>query len=55
MDDYKTQLQLKCSVGGIHCACCNPYFGKDKKMLNRMARTMLKRNLQKDLKTVDNN
>lgn len=52
MDDYKKEMQCKCSVGGIHCSCCNPYTGKDKKMLNRIARSMLKRKLKKDVEKI---
>jgi len=38
MDDFKANMNKRLGVGGLHCHCCNPYFGKDRKKLRRMAR-----------------
>jgi hypothetical protein len=43
MDKFKSKMNQRCEVGGMKCSCCNPYHGKDKKKLNRIARRSLKR------------
>ena len=48
MDLFKAEMNRRCDVGGIHCHCCNPFRGKDKKMLNRMTRKKLKNDVKKE-------
>jgi hypothetical protein len=47
MDKFVAKMQEECSVGGIHCSCCNPYKPsrngvKHKKKLTRIASRRLK-------------
>jgi hypothetical protein len=49
MDKFKEHMNHNVGVGGIHCECCNPYHGKDKKFLNRLARTKLKEETRKEI------
>jgi len=37
----------KCGIGGVHCNCCNAYFGKDKPALSRLTRRRLKTKTRK--------
>lgn len=32
---------VSCGPGGRKCACCNPFHGKSKKMMNRLTRRRL--------------
>jgi len=50
MDAFKTNQHKYCSVGGIHCPCCNSFTGKDKAKLNRLARRKMKRDDYKENK-----
>lgn len=50
MDIFKAEMNRRCDVGGVHCDCCNPFFKKDKKILNRMSRKKLKNDVDKMLK-----
>lgn len=36
------------------CACCNEFFGKERKVVNRFARKRLKNELNKELKYEEN-
>jgi len=38
MDEFKAEMNRRVGGGGIHCQCCNKYFGKDRKKLRRLAR-----------------
>ena len=57
MDAFKELLNKMCGVGGVRCHCCNPTSkhkrkGKskrDKPLLDRRARRMLKQELRKEL------
>lgn len=51
MDKFKQKQNLYLGGGGygIHCYCCNPFFGKRKPILNRIARTNLKKDTKKEL------
>jgi len=51
MDEFRKVQHSCCGVGGINCECCNPFGGdkKDKRVLNKMSRSILKRELKKDL------
>jgi len=49
MDTFKSIQHEKTIVGGIYCACCNPFFGKSRKVLNRAVRRVMK---QRDKKVV---
>ena len=42
-DDFLKAGNSYVGVGGRNCPCCNGYFGKDRKKLNRWARRKLKR------------
>ena len=47
MDKFKSLMQEECSVGGLHCPCCNRFKNtkkraKDKNKLNRLVRHRLK-------------
>lgn len=50
MDKFK-ELQNICLGGGagIHCHCCNPFFGKQKPKLNRLARARMKKDTNKEI------
>ena len=52
MDKFTEKQNDICDVGGVHCDCCNPYKGKKRKVLNRMARKQLKIDLDKEVKEV---
>ncbi len=47
MDEFKASMGKHLGVGGVKCRCCNSYFRKSKKKLNRMARSGLR---QRDIK-----
>lgn len=49
MDKFKEVQNSCCGVGGINCTCCNPYYGKTKKFLNKIARSILKRITKKEI------
>ena len=48
-DIFKQSMEHYCGIS-IHCPCCNDFYGKDKKKLNRMARVKLKQLEKKELK-----
>lgn len=50
MDDFKKCMNQKCDIGGVHCDCCNPYHGKSKPLLNRIARRKLKQQTSNEIK-----
>lgn len=43
-------MSQNCDIGGVHCDCCNPYHGKNKPLLNRKARRMLKEQTNREVK-----
>ena len=43
MDAFKEQQMKSVGIGGLTCSCCNDYFGKNKRKLNREARARLKK------------
>ena len=50
MKDIFKMCQLNhTGIGGLHCHCCNQFFSKFKKRLNRMARAKVKRELNKEI------
>jgi hypothetical protein len=53
MDSFKKIQHEKSIVGGIYCACCNPFFGKSRKVLNRVARRVLRQRDKKEILKVD--
>ena len=48
-DIFKQSMEHHCGIS-IHCHCCNDFYGKDKKKLNRMAMAKLKQLEKKELK-----
>jgi hypothetical protein len=50
MDEFKKCMNQACSIGGVHCDCCNPYQGKNKPKLNRIARRKLKQQTSNEIK-----
>lgn len=40
-DKYKKIMHKRSGKGGIHCDCCNKYHGKERKILNLLARRRL--------------
>lgn len=40
-DEFRRELD-KFGPGGVKCQCCNPFFGKERKKLRRLARARLK-------------
>lgn len=42
MDLFKSEMCKFVGVGGFTCACCNDFYSKSKKKLNRKARASLK-------------
>lgn len=52
-DDYKKNLNWYVDVGGFNCPCCNIYFKKSKRLLNKLARAKLKNDFKKSLKYLD--
>ena len=52
MSDQYRKLLDSCGIGGVHCECCNMYHsGKDKPIMNRLARRRLKQCDRKELIT----
>ena len=43
VDAFRKKQQDGVSIGGIYCSCCNPWFGKWRAKLNKIARAKLKR------------
>jgi len=41
-DIFRRLLDFKTGKGGVHCRCCNSYKGKEKSILRRMARRIIK-------------
>jgi len=52
MDNFKKCQIHHVGVGGLKCPCCNIYFGKNKKLLNRMARARDKSDWKRTLKNL---
>jgi hypothetical protein len=54
MDDFKKAQTKVVDVGGYGCPCCSPVAckkrSKAKKKLHKLARTIIKRNLKKQIK-----
>jgi len=48
-DKYRREMDVICDIGGVNCDCCNPYKGKTKQILNRIARRRLKHKLNNHL------
>lgn len=42
MDLFKSEMCHYVSVGGFSCHCCNDFYHKTKKKLNKLARAKLK-------------
>jgi hypothetical protein len=42
MDDFKKNSMKMVGPGGVTCPCCNLFFGKKRKKLNRIARSRTK-------------
>lgn len=53
MDDYTKKQWNQCGWAGPKCHCCNPYRGKSKKQLNRLARAGLKSDDVREVKKAD--
>lgn len=49
MDRLRQYQDDSCGPGGVRCDCCNSYHGKDRKILNRMAKRKLDREIKKDI------
>ena len=49
MDLLKMHKAKYIGVGGTKCSCCNPYKGRGRKKLNRMARSSLKSSTKKEV------
>ena len=49
MDIFKLSMTHHTGIS-LHCPCCNKYYGKDKKKLNRMARAKLKELKNKEVR-----
>lgn len=47
-DKFRRLLDRKTGKGGVHCYCCNDYFGKHRKRLNRMVRRIIKQIYKKE-------
>jgi len=47
-DDFRRKLDNLTGKGGVHCYCCNKYNGKERKILRRWARRVLKKGVIKD-------
>ncbi len=54
MDKFKEfQNKMMAGPGGIHCPCCNIFYGKNKwvrKILNKNVRSKLKQALKQEIK-----
>ncbi|MCK9369239.1 hypothetical protein M0R04_04810 [Candidatus Dojkabacteria bacterium] len=51
-DIFRKTLDSLCCVGGVHCNCSTGCRGKDRAILNRLARTKIKQQDQKEFKEV---
>jgi len=41
-DIFRRMLDFKTGKGGVHCQCCNSYRGKEKSILRRIVRRIIK-------------
>jgi hypothetical protein len=46
-DEFRREMDMECDIGGVRCDCCNRYHGKDRRKLNKLARTRVKENTKK--------
>jgi hypothetical protein len=53
MDEMKLEMTLRCGRGGMKCTCCNDFTGKEKPLLVRQARRVLKERLRQDVSSLD--
>ena len=49
MDRFKSAMVHQCGVGGIKCACCNNTIGKNKRILRKTAKAVLKQDFIKEM------
>ena len=49
MDDFRKKQWEPIGPGGFRCNCCNDYHGKRKKKLNKLARSRLKKETEKEM------
>lgn len=48
MDRIKAIMHKRCGKGGVDCECCNGFTGKEKPILNRLARRVAKKQDKKE-------
>lgn len=48
-DEFRRRLDEDTGPGGVHCECCNKYFGKERKRLRRLARRQLKQEVRDEV------
>jgi hypothetical protein len=48
-DQFKKIMHQRTGKGGIFCDCCNCYHGKEKPILNKLARSRMKSSLNKEI------
>ena len=49
MDSFKEKQNKNCSVGGVHCDCCNPFRSK-RNGVNRKIKPKLNRIVRAEMK-----
>jgi len=52
MDKFRKLQDKKAGIGGVNCACCNDFRGKDKPKLNRSVRRILKQQDDEEIKEI---
>lgn len=53
MDYFKKVQTENIGPGGFKCPCCNSFFGKERKVINRRARRVMKNRLNVKLSYLD--
>ena len=49
-DEFSKCQDQRCGIGGKKCQCCNVYIGKERRILNKLARISIKRNTENIIK-----
>ena len=50
--EIKTIMRKYIGPGGVHCHCCNKFYRKNRKKLNRLIRHKMSNNLCESLKKI---
>jgi hypothetical protein len=48
-DAFKKIMNKTCGIGGLHCDCCNDFKGKERNKLNQIARSIFRKQTEKEI------